>query len=242
METYLQRKASCARWVEDMHRALGADDAPAFHAALEGFNAAQESGLMSGVRKVASDLQAALEQFRTDSRLVDLAERQVPDARQRLLHVLKLTDDAAHHTMDLVDQCCPLVEQAADAATRLLSPHSGSGNRSKPYWSEVEAFLIETVGHMKLVRSRLAEVLLAQGYQDLSGQILRSVMTLVDELEVALGDLVRIGNLQGSSAPGSVGAADGPGKGFGPVVPGVAHGASVSGQQDVDAMLSGLGF
>ncbi|HXN10811.1 MAG TPA: protein phosphatase CheZ, partial [Steroidobacteraceae bacterium] len=87
-------------------------------------NAAQESTVMSDVRKVASGLQAALEQFRTDSRLVDLAERQVPDARARLVHVLKLTDDAAHHTMDLVDQSCPIVDQVAETATRLLSSAS----------------------------------------------------------------------------------------------------------------------
>jgi chemotaxis protein CheZ len=239
MDDYQQRKAACARWVADMHRALAQDDEPGFRVALEGFNAAQESTVMTSVRKVASDLQAALEQFRTDSRLVDLAERQVPDARARLLHVLKLTDDAAHHTMDLVDQSCPLVDQVADAAARLLAPQARPANRSKPPWSEVEAFLGATVGHMKSLRSRLAEVLLAQGYQDLSGQILRSVMTLVDELEVALGDLVRIGNLQGSGAarPDS-----GAGHGYGPVVPGVAHGSTVNGQQDVDAMLSGLGF
>ncbi|HXN11426.1 MAG TPA: protein phosphatase CheZ, partial [Steroidobacteraceae bacterium] len=97
----------------------------------------------------------------------------------------------------------------------------------------------ETVGRMKTLRSRLGEVLLAQGYQDLSGQILRSVMTLVDELEVALDDLLRIGNLQG---PGGEPAAARAGAGYGPLVPGVAHGATVSGQQDVDAMLSGLGF
>jgi chemotaxis protein CheZ len=186
---------------------------------------------MSGVRRVAGDLQAALEQFRTDSRLVDLAERQVPDARARLVQVLKLTDDAAHHTMDLVDQSCPIVDRVGADATRLLS--------SKPPWIEVETFLGETVANMQTLRSRLGEVLLAQGYQDLSGQILRSVMTLVDELEVALDDLLRLADGQAPAIePGAPRAA----AGYGPVVPGVAHGATVNGQQDVDAMLSGLGF
>jgi chemotaxis protein CheZ len=239
MGDYQQRKSACARWVGDMHRALAQDDEQAFRIALDGFNAAQESTVMTGVRKVAGDLQAALEQFRSDSRLVELAERQVPDARQRLLHVLKLTDDAAHHTMDLVDQSCPLVDQVAEAAARLLSTESRSAHRSRPHWSEVEAFLRETLERMTALRARLAEVLLAQGYQDLSGQILRSVMTLVDELEVALGDLVRLGNLHSPAGERPPASAT---QGVGPVVPGVAHGATVSGQQDVDAMLAGLGF
>ena len=201
--------------------------------------APHDSDVISGVRRVAGDLQAALEQFRADSRLVDLAERQVPDARARLVHVLKLTDDAAHHTMDLVDQSCPIVDQVAEAATRLLSSASHPPHRSRPQWNEVETFLGDTVGSMKMLRSRLGEVLLAQGYQDLSGQILRSVMTLVDELEVALDDLIRIGNVEGTAGEPAAPRAD---AGFGPVVPGVAHGQTVNGQQDVDAMLSGLGF
>jgi chemotaxis protein CheZ len=97
-----QHAAEYRVWVEAMHAALMSHDSPAFGAALAGFNSFQESTVMSGVRKVAGDLQAALEQFRCDSRLLDLAERQVPDARHRLAHALKLTDDAAHRTMDLV--------------------------------------------------------------------------------------------------------------------------------------------
>ena len=54
------------------------------------------------------------------------------------------------------------------------------------------AFLKQAGTSMAAVRSNLAEVLLAQGYQDLSGQIIGGVMTLVDELEEALGELVRI--------------------------------------------------
>ncbi len=238
-DAFQQRRSACVAWVEAMHHALVADDETAFKAALEGFTAAQDASLVSGVRKVADNLQAALEQFRADSRLVDLAERQVPDARARLAHVLKLTDEAAHHTMDLVDQSCPLVDQVATAAVRLVSPDAIPPGQGQPRWSEVESFLHETVAKMQAVRGRMTEVLLAQGYQDLSGQILRSVMKLVDELEVALGELVRIGNLQDVSDAATV---RGPGASHGPVVPGVAHGVIVKGQQDVDAMLSDLGF
>jgi len=101
-----------------MHAALAADDEPAFSAAMRGFNALQDSSVMTSVRKVRGDLQAALERFRANRDCRD-GERQVPDARQRLAHVLKLTDDAAHHTMDLVDQCCPLVDAVVQGAQRL---------------------------------------------------------------------------------------------------------------------------
>ncbi len=228
----------CRQWVEAMHAALALQDEPAFAAALQGFNAVQESSVMTSVRKVTVDLQAALEQFRSDSRLVDLAERQVPDARARLAHVLKLTDDAAHQTMDLVDHCCPLVDAIAQGAGRLLPQMRGAG-AAEGLHTEIETFLTQTAAQARTVRARLADVLLAQGYQDLSGQIIRSVMKLVDELEVALGDLMRIGNFTGD---GAIGRAESAASGHGPVVPGVEHGETVGGQDDIDAMLSGLGM
>jgi chemotaxis protein CheZ len=222
-------------WVEAMHAALAADDQRAFSTALRGLNALQDSSVLTSVRKVRGDLEAALERFRAESRLAELAERQVPDARQRLAHVLKLTDEAAHHTMDLVDQSCPLVDAIAREAQRLQGMPDVN--------VEVDRFLTQTQVHMKSVRARLGEVLLAQGYQDLSGQIIRNVMQLVDELETALGDLIRIDRLEiagelpaSGAAPVDVGV-------FGPVVPGVAHGGeTVGGQDDIDAMLSGLGM
>ncbi|HEY6452145.1 MAG TPA: protein phosphatase CheZ [Steroidobacteraceae bacterium] len=225
--------------VEAMRTALQAQDGPAFHAAVDEFNAVQNSTVMVDVRKVAGTLQVALEQFRNESRLLDLAERQVPDARHRLAHVLRLTDDAAHHTMDLVDQSCPLVDAVAHEAERLqllikrpLGPDEGLR-------ADLERFLVQSLHSMQTVRARLADVLLAQGYQDLSGQIIRSVMKLVDELEQALGDLVRIGNFQ-STVAAELDADSS--RGHGPVVPGIEHGQAVNGQQDVDAMLSGLGM
>jgi chemotaxis protein CheZ len=171
---------------------------------------------------------------------VDLAERQVPDARHRLAHVLKLTDDAAHHTMDLVDQSCPLVDAIAHEAERLQLQAKRPLAANEVVRAELERFLALSVSNMKTVRARLADVLLAQGYQDLSGQIIRSVMKLVDELEVALGDLVRIGSLQPGEmlAPRSTASAGA----HGPAVPGIDHGNTVGDQDDVDAMLSGLGM
>ena len=217
-----------------MRAALAADDEAAFSAAMRGFNSLQDSSVMTSVRKVRGDLQAALERFRAESRLAEMAERQVPDARQRLAHVLKLTADAAHHTIDLVDQSCPLVDAVAQEARRLQDLPAVS--------ADVGRFLERTQDHMKIVRARLTDVLLAQGYQDMSGQIIRNVMQLVDELELALGDLVRIDGFE--SAGDAIGSLPAPAaaRAYGPVVPGVAHGETVGGQEEIDAMLSGLGM
>lgn len=193
--------------------------------------------VIADLRRVTGDLHAALERFRVDSRLVTFAEKEMPDARARLEHVLRLTDDAAHRTMDLVEQSCPLADRTASAAALRLAEWRERGTVDA---AAHESFLAQTQSSMEAVREKLSEVLLAQGYQDLSGQIIRGVMKLVGELEVALGDLVRLsGGVELVAAPASP---DSRSQGFGPVVPGVSHGAHVDGQQDVDALLSDLGM
>ena len=73
--------------------ALAAGDDAMFHAELDALVQRREIELFGELRKLTTDLQAALERFRIDSRLVDLAEKEVPNAKHRLDHVLKLTDE-----------------------------------------------------------------------------------------------------------------------------------------------------
>jgi chemotaxis protein CheZ len=226
------RGGDYAVWISAMSEAIARQDQSALDAAMAGFDIARGAEVSLEVRRVAQELQTALDRFRIDTKLIDLAQRQVPDARHRLAHVLRLTDDAAHRTMDLVEQCCPLADGTAAEAARL-----GALLEAGAATTPLGEFLRHTATAMAAVRRNLAEVLLAQGYQDLSGQIIRGVMTLVDELEAALGELVRI-------AGPCVAAREEPetdSRGVGPVVPGVSHGNAVSGQTDVDALLSDLG-
>lgn len=227
--------------------ALAAGDEALFLAQLDELVHRRERTLFSELRKLTGDLQSALDRFSVDSRLVDLAEKEVPDARQRLDHVLKLTDEAAHKTMDLVEQSGPLAERTARQAADLVGMWKKFRAKNievaefRDMIERLDVFLESSRVDMDKVRGNLSEVLLAQGYQDLSGQIIRGVMKLVSELEMALVDLVRLSRTgpQGfvTSAP-----AENPNRGFGPAVPGVDNGPSVSGQQDVDSLLAGLGM
>jgi chemotaxis protein CheZ len=222
-----------------MSRALAGGDPDGFRAALAGFDRARNAEVTLQVRRVATGLQTALDRFRVDSKLIDLAQRQVPDARHRLAYVLRLTDDAAHRTMDLVEQCGPLADQVVREAERLLGVQQADGAvHQQGLTPRITAFLQQAGTSMVAVRGNLSEVLLAQGYQDLSGQIIRGVMTLVDELQQALGELVRIAGTHGNERDGDAGAAGG----HGPLVPGSIHGHGLGGQQDVDALLSDFGM
>jgi chemotaxis protein CheZ len=234
MDNFAHRAASYGHLLIAMSEALARGDEAAFDAAAWTLEAQHESPIRSGVRRVAGELQAALDQFGKSSRLVDLAERDVPDARQRLAHVLKLTDEAAHRTLDLVEQSQPLADALARRCEELLT----QPEQERDPATLVE-FLKSSASTANDIRARLDEVLMTQGYQDISGQIIRGVMKLVDELEGALAELIEIGGLRALNGTGRVisGATL-----QGPIVPGVQHIAPVAAQTDVDALLSGLGM
>src|ERR1700722_13336668 len=81
--------------------AVSAGDGPEFERVLDDLVHARRKDLFAELRKLTAKVRQALETFQLNARFADLAQKDVPDARLRLLHVMKLTGDAAHQTMDL---------------------------------------------------------------------------------------------------------------------------------------------
>ena len=254
MSSFAILKLEYGACVEALAEALRTEDEAAFFAAVDHIVHMREPGMFTEIRKLTGDLQKALERFSIESRLQDIAENEIPDARARLTHVIRMTDEAAHRTLDLVEQSGPLAERTAREAGALIDSlktyreraATGSGFEAAvrsidaflPVVRAVEAFLPAARTDSEHIRKNLADVLLAQGYQDLTGQIIRSVIKLVGELEETLASLTKLsGDVVEHATLG-----ENPDAGHGPVVPGVTRGEVASGQTDVDELLSGLGM
>ena len=112
---------------------------------------------------------------------------------------------------------------------------------------ELDRFLLDVSGDSKSLNSSLSDVLMAQDFQDLTGQIIRRVITLVQDVEEGLVDLIRIssGGIA-STRPDKDKEEKQEGerdiKAEGPQVPGQKTSDYVQGQDDVDDLLSSLGF
>jgi chemotaxis protein CheZ len=226
-----------------LQSALDGGDATAFRHAFDALCAQMDSGLLPELKRITATAQSALARFSAEARLDALAGHEVPDARKRLTHVVKLTDEAAHRTLDLVELCGPLVDEAARGATQLLEAWNSPGGRdaeAAALWAERAAvFLGRTRNDADALRANLSELLMAQGYQDITGQIIRSVIALVDELERVLGKLVQIA--EGNEVTSLVRSLPVPANwelGLGPQVAGIVSGDAMSGQDDIDALLS----
>jgi chemotaxis protein CheZ len=241
-------KERYAAHILSLSTAVEAEDEDAFMKELHTMVHDRDDAMWKQLRKLTTDLQGALERFQFDSRLVDLAEKEMPDAKNRLDHVMRMTDEAAHRTMDLVEQSGPLAGRTAKEASELatvwrkFTARHIEAEEFSQLLQRMEYFLKAAQADSEVVRSNLAEVLMTQGYQDLSGQIIRGVIKLVNEVEQALGGLVNIALSETEREQIHNNDEFRHSRGHGPVVPGVEHGEVVGGQTDVDALLSNLGM
>jgi chemotaxis protein CheZ len=234
--------------VSALTRAMDKNDRTAFFQALDTLARLREDNLLSELGEVTHDIQSALARFCNNTRLSDLAEKEVPDARLRLAHVLKMTDEAAHRTMDLVEQAYAPAERTSGQLAQLMPLWQSFRAATAPTAAADHAALLQMMdtfletahGDAAQVQSNLKEVILAQGYQDLSGQIIRGVMNLIVELEAALVSLVELSRGGSTRPDASAPPASGNAQGYGPVVPQVNDANTVSSQDDIDSLLSDL--
>lgn len=226
-----------------LREALEAGDEARFLDAVDRLTGMRERGLWDSLRQLDERLRAALDQFRLDPRLLRLAGKEIPDARARLDHVLRLTDEAAHRTLDLVESSTPLVARTAAAAATLGAEcrEARESGAASPYWLELltrlESHFAAATADGETVKTNLVEVLMAQSYQDLSGQIIRRVIELVAQLEDELARLVQGSQGAVSGNRQAPPPAQDPSRGFGPSIPGISV-STVDGQQDVDELLA----
>lgn len=238
-------KAEWGDFFDALSSAFAAGNRESFLEALDRLVETRARSLYQNLRDLSGGLRSALDQFQLNSRLATLAGKDVPDARVRLDHALKLTEDGAHRTLDLVERACPLSDNIAkEAATLVVTLRSMRDvmvqtTAFPEMLTRLDEFLVLAQRDSEVIRANLTDVLMAQSYQDLSGQIIRGVITLVGEVERTLSQLANLTGSGDSATRNPLPSA--PANGFGPAIPGLTTGA-VSEQNDVDALLADLGM
>ncbi|BCX89211.1 chemotaxis protein CheZ [Methylomarinovum tepidoasis] len=215
---------------------------------LDEIGRVRQSMLFQEIGRLTRQLHDALTGFMLDDKLAELTEREMPDARERLKYVITMTEQAANTTLNVVEQVLPMVDDLSARTASLsqrwrrLLQREMSFEEFKEFSRDITTFLDELDDGLNQVQGQLNEVLMAQSFQDLTGQIIRRVIDLVQEVEHSLVELIRFAARQGSGQPVKTGKKADKTEAQGPVVPEVDQGEAVSSQDDVDDLLSSLGF
>lgn len=175
-----------------------------------------------------------------DRSLNDVAE-QIGDAQSRLEHIATLTEQAANKVLNALDSGMPaqdrLQEQAKNINDRWTRLYAGqmSIDEFKQLAGDSQKFSSQVVESTEAEKARMLEIMMAQDFQDITGQLIKKIVAITTTAERELAQLLR------DNAPAEVRAqieAEKPVSLMnGPASPGTAMG-----QTDVDDLLDSLGF
>jgi len=214
----------------------------------------RDQSLYREVGRLTRSLHEAIQNFHIDAHNAEQQAElsKMADASDRLAYVVKMTSQAANRTLDLVEESMPLSGEIRDQARQIGKEWQRFRRREmeptefRGLCKRLEQFLDQVAGNADRVSPNLSEILLAQDFQDLTGQVIQKVTTLVREVEENLVKLVvmasnvdRITGIvhdlstEGEQQPST--------DGVGPQIDADREDV-VSSQDDVDDLLSSLGF
>ena len=229
---------------------LEADDVESANEIIQTITLQESAELFSEVGKLTRQLHNSLCAFQVDDRITGLMSNEFPDVRSRLEYVIEETEKAANSTMDVVERSMPIAEHLNKRLCsimpewkKLLASQIELGE-FKTLCLELDRLLTDASNDSKALNSMLTEVLMAQGYQDLTGQVIRKVIELVKDVENHLVDMLEAFGTHdlAKDKPQPSENKDDKVKAEGPIIDAAKRDDVVDNQDDVDDLLSSLGF
>ena len=164
------------------------------------------------------------------------ATQALPDARSRLHYIARKTSDSANRVLNSVDDA-KLEHQRISADTlRLVDALSSSGVHDGEARDQLRALVEHVQTSTDRIDEHLTNIMMAQDFHDLTGQIISKVVVLTDELETSLVKLLLQIAPDMPAAPANTELL------AGPVVDAKGRTDVVNDQDEVDDLLARMGF
>lgn len=195
-----------------------------------------DANVFDRLGSIVRSLHDALRELGADKVLAEAAH-EFPSARERLLHIAQLTENAANTVLTKVEECSPVQErlahEAADLQLAWNDAQAQVPEQLKPLFEQTARFMGAVESGCGDTRAALSDMMMAQDFQDLTGQLIKKVVTLLEHTE---NDLLKL--LLDAAPPSSIAQSKKEELMAGPGAPGFI----VLEQEDVDDLLAGLGF
>jgi chemotaxis protein CheZ len=196
---------------------------------------------LGGIVRLLHD---SLRELGYDRSLSDVAS-QIGDAQGRLEYVATLTEQAANKVLNAIDESMPqqdaLAHNAKDIEARWDKLYAGalSVEDFKILAADSRQFAADTARTADAERARLLDIMMAQDFQDITGQLIKKIVLITHTAEKELAQLLL------DNAPAELKPAM-PAQEPGDTPVDLMQGPDVTGkamaQDDVDDLLDSLGF
>lgn len=196
--------------------------------------------LIHRIASLTRMLRESMRELGLDQAIKDAAQA-IPDARDRLRYVAQMTESAAHRVLNAIDQTQPIQDSLAKSAKGLDERWSGWFEnplelpQARELVKDTRAFLQDVPKQTQLTQSKLMEIMMAQDFQDLTGQVIMKMMDVVGAIERELLQVL-IDNVPTERRDEANSLLNGP------QVSPEGKADVVTGQDQVDDLLASLGF
>lgn len=192
---------------------------------------------LGGIVRLLHD---SLRELGYDRSLTD-ATSQITDAQDRLEYIASLTEQAANKVLNTIDEGMPALDVLAKTAKQMESRWSAlfdgqlSIDEFKVLAADSKSFASTVIENTETEKARLLAIMMAQDFQDITGQLIKKIVVITQEVEGELAQLLR------DNAPADLLKKEDK-EVAGELMNGPAMGGTAMEQDDVDSLLEGLGF
>jgi chemotaxis protein CheZ len=197
--------------------------------------------VMSRIGHLTRTLHDALRELGYD-RALEKTAASIPDARDRLDYVVKMTEQAAVRALNAIEAAQPVQDRLGDEAGRLsvqwqkLFDKQLNIEEFKTLVAGTRDYLGDVPKQTRATNALLLEIMMAQDFQDLTGQVIKKITALAQNMEQQLVHLLV------DLVPAEVRSEIDAGLLNGPVVNATGRSDVVTDQNQVDDLLESLGF
>jgi chemotaxis protein CheZ len=207
----------------------------------EGDGEACPERVFAQVGQMTRNLHNLLCELGYDKALNDVA-KELPDNRDRLNYIAAMTAQAAERTLNAAEAAQPIQSELGSSATlladgwdKLFAKQLGVAE-FKDLVQNTRAYLKTVPAQTGATNAQLMEIIMAQDFQDLTGQVIKKILTAAQNLEKELVNLLL------ETTPEDRRHAALPGRLEGPVINASSRSDVVASQEQVDDLLESLGF
>lgn len=202
---------------------------------------ATQEAVFNRLGQLTRKLHDSLRELGYDKALEDTA-RQIPDAQERLQYIARMTEQAASRVLNACDIAQPAQEDlkqrvaALSARWEKMFANQLSVEEFKALAADTRTFFAVAPTQIDTVSAQLGEIMMAQDFQDLTGQVIKKLVDTARNIETQLLQVLI------ETMPEDKKAAAPEGLMNGPVINADGRSDVLVNQEQVDDLLESLGF
>ena len=196
--------------------------------------------LINRIGQLTRQMRESIRELGLDKGIAKVAEA-IPDARDRLGYIAQMTERAAERALNAIDVAQPIQDGLSSDAKALTKrwdawfEHPVELDAARELVLDNRAYLAAVPKQVSATNAQLIEIMMAQDFQDLTGQVIKKMMHVIQDMDTQLLQLL-IDNAPPEKRHDTPhGLLHGP-----QTVAGLPD--AVDGQDQVDDLLASLGF